>query len=621
MHFPITILTLFSLAYGAPPTQKSNLSADLQKFLGAPTANFHKEYLEPAKSFRKALELKAKNRNKEAIEKLSSLTKHSSIEDHIRYELLLIHKERKEWDKALQQAEQIKKKFPLSSFQDEVEKDARDFRCEIAEKSLVLTKGKAVEQEAYLCLSSLNWKEWIKREKLVETLYSRWKNTKNESFEPFAAEIVQAMPATSNIRLRIQKDFKDSQLKNLGNLARYKSSATSYPGIRPTYPDLELFNKALSLAMNSNWSDAKEDWELLLKEHPLSEHTDRAQYWVARSELALGNEEEAKKLFSQIADSSPITYYGLQSALWLKRDLLSLVKANPILPEENLDSIKGGILPAQWKSLQKLRAFLELDLQDQAREEAKFLFQYRTSGSTLGQDNAMGASKLAKLYSLAGFHMGAFSHAYASTSLDTNYFHRENLGYIFPKPFWNEYLEVSKASNVNVYLLASISKQESAFGPKAISRANALGLMQLLHSTAKDMDPKVGMEDLFDPKTNIELGAKYIGKLLERFKSIPLALAGYNAGPSRAAAWERTFLESNMGKKPFDLDFFMESIPFTETRKYVAAIMRNYTWYMVLENGVKIERIEELTTQWQNPKPEINLSIPLEPNLPQPTSL
>jgi len=617
IYWIILFFSAFSSA--EPPAQKSNLSPDLQKFLGPPSPNFQKEYLEPAKLFRKALELKAKKKNKEAIEKLSNLTKFSSIEDHVRYEILLLQKEKKDWEKALQQADTLLKKFPSFPFKDEVEKEAKEFRCEIAEKNLSSSKGKATEQEAYLCLSTMSWKDWSKRENLIEALYSRWKSSKSEFFEPFAAEIVQALPATAKIRLMVQKDFKDPQLKNIGALARYKSNVTSYPGIRPTYQDLELFNKALSLAMNSNWSDAKENWKLMLKDHPLSEHSDRAQYWVARSELALGNDEEAKKLFSQIADSSPITYYGLQSTLWLKRDILSLLKPSSS-SAETIEAFKGGILPAQWKSLQRLRAFLELDLRNQAEEEARFLFQNRTSGSTLGQDSASGASKIAKLYSMAGFHMGSFSHAYAATTLDGNYFNRENLSYIFPKPFWDHYLEVSKASNVNALLLASISKQESAFWAKAISRANALGLMQLLHSTAKDLSPKVTIEELYDPRTNIELGTKYIAKLLERFKSIPLALAAYNAGPSRAAAWERTFIESNAGKKPFDLDFFMESIPFTETRKYVAAIMRNYTWYMVLENGVKIERIEELTTQWQNPKPEINLT-PLEPNLPQPTSL
>lgn len=83
---------------------------------------------------------------------------------------------------------------------------------------------------------------------------------------------------------------------------------------------------------------------------------------------------------------------------------------------------------------------------------------------------------------------------------------------------------------VDPKLVKAIIKVESNFNPKAISPKGAMGLMQLIHATAKEME----VEDTFNPQENIEGGVKYFKYLLEEFdQNIPLALAAYNAGPGR----------------------------------------------------------------------------------------
>jgi soluble lytic murein transglycosylase len=128
---------------------------------------------------------------------------------------------------------------------------------------------------------------------------------------------------------------------------------------------------------------------------------------------------------------------------------------------------------------------------------------------------------------------------------------------------------------VDPYLVVSLIRQESAFNDQARSIAGARGLMQLMPATARRME-RVSVYSLFQPKTNIRLGVKFFGKLLERFSGqAEDALAGYNAGPLRVDEWRRRYPVE-------DPLLFVDLMPFKETREYVASIARNYYWYLRL---------------------------------------
>jgi soluble lytic murein transglycosylase-like protein len=132
---------------------------------------------------------------------------------------------------------------------------------------------------------------------------------------------------------------------------------------------------------------------------------------------------------------------------------------------------------------------------------------------------------------------------------------------------------------VDPLLAAALIRQESGFNERARSPAGAMGLMQLMPATARKME-RVSRSELFDPKTNIRLGVKYLSKLLDRFDGdAELALAGYNAGPERVDQWLRRYPVSNRA-------LFVDLIPFRETRDYVSLIARNYYWYQALY-GIK----------------------------------
>ena len=100
------------------------------------------------------------------------------------------------------------------------------------------------------------------------------------------------------------------------------------------------------------------------------------------------------------------------------------------------------------------------------------------------------------------------------------------------RPYFSLIKDIAAKTDVEKSLIMAVIKTESDFDPKAVSPKGAMGLMQLMPSTAKDL----GVSDPFDPKENIHGGARYLYTCLKTFNNVELALAAYNAGPKRVAA-------------------------------------------------------------------------------------
>jgi soluble lytic murein transglycosylase len=126
-------------------------------------------------------------------------------------------------------------------------------------------------------------------------------------------------------------------------------------------------------------------------------------------------------------------------------------------------------------------------------------------------------------------------------------------------------------------------RQESAFRPDVVSPARAVGLLQLLPSTAARLASELGLSldpaRLVEPPLNVRLGARYLRKLLDWFGgNLALAAAGYNAGPSAVGRW----LNNSSG---LELDLFVARIPYEETRVYVERVVGNHARYRYLAGG------------------------------------
>ena len=155
---------------------------------------------------------------------------------------------------------------------------------------------------------------------------------------------------------------------------------------------------------------------------------------------------------------------------------------------------------------------------------------------------------------------------------------------LFPQPYWPDIKENAASNGLDPYMVAALIRQESEFNPGAVSNKSAYGLMQLLPSVGKSMAKQEGIHhletnQLLDPSTNIRLGTLYLKHTLDKFGGRPeYAFAAYNAGDDRVLDWQ------SIGHY-HDMDEFVESIPFTETREYVQAIVRNQQIYRELDKA------------------------------------
>ncbi len=155
---------------------------------------------------------------------------------------------------------------------------------------------------------------------------------------------------------------------------------------------------------------------------------------------------------------------------------------------------------------------------------------------------------------------------------------------LYPENFWSDIKADAEKNNLDPYMVASLIRQETEFNPGAVSNRDAYGLMQLLPSVGRSMAKEEGIhhfrtDDLLNPSTNILLGTHYLRQTLDKFNNQPeYAFAAYNAGDDRVTDWQ------SIGNY-HGIDEFVESIPFTETREYVQAILRNEEIYRELDKA------------------------------------
>jgi len=162
---------------------------------------------------------------------------------------------------------------------------------------------------------------------------------------------------------------------------------------------------------------------------------------------------------------------------------------------------------------------------------------------------------------------------------------REEWSVFYPLINWKDIKLWAKSRNLDPYQVAGLIRQESVFNPRAKSGAKAYGLMQLLIPTAQATARKYGnsavitVESLFQPALNIELGTAYMRDQLDKFGRIEYLAVAYNAGPGRVPQWQASL--------PYEMDEFVEAIPFRETKGYVQGVIRNSAQYRRLydENG------------------------------------
>ena len=148
----------------------------------------------------------------------------------------------------------------------------------------------------------------------------------------------------------------------------------------------------------------------------------------------------------------------------------------------------------------------------------------------------------------------------------------------YPAAYWDEVYKNSKENGADPFLVLAIMRQESFYEPNSLSHAGAIGLLQVMPETAKKIFKENGQElfeknQLYKTDINILAGIKYISKLLKKYdNNLVYAIAAYNAGEHKIKEWQSRFPDR-------DIDEFIESIPYPETKNYIKKVIVNYENY------------------------------------------
>lgn len=291
----------------------------------------------------------------------------------------------------------------------------------------------------------------------------------------------------------------------------------------------------------------------------------RGAYWAGRAASATGDDEDASRWWS-IAAEFPATFYGQQAIAALGKTETPISFTAPQDPPVATVSFEPELV-------QVVRL---LHGHDQKPPIRPFLRQLSHLSSTLEERFAV--IRLANEVDQPDEAIRAAKRmAQLNNVVPTP-------GYPF-LPFENSGGRTAKQQREAPLVLALI-RQESAFDPRAVSTRGARGMMQLLPSTAKSVARATGQRYsraglLDDPQYNIQLGMAYLNSMMAKFDHAPaLALAAYNAGPSRVNRWLRQIGDPRTGD--IDLIDWIESIPFDETRNYIQRILESETVYREL---------------------------------------
>jgi soluble lytic murein transglycosylase len=309
---------------------------------------------------------------------------------------------------------------------------------------------------------------------------------------------------------------------------------------------------------------AAADFEGYLDDFPSGRRWEEAAYWAAWTRLETGDSVAGLALLKRLREEEPFSYYTVLTA-----DLLG----EPYRVDLPAGS-PGVVLPWLEESLATLDLLTASGLHDAAAAHADALSE-RASDSGTEALMILAEGFNLRDRTLTGINLGWAARREGEPWTD------RLVRIVYPFPYQELVLREAREVGVDPLLLAALIRQESAFVPDIVSSAGAIGLMQVMPATGRDLARSLGVanftsETLESPEINLHLGARFLVDQLDRYgPQLPLVLSAYNAGPARANRW-KGFPQAS------DVLRLTERIPFTETRGYVKNVTRNRRLYEAL---------------------------------------
>jgi soluble lytic murein transglycosylase len=355
---------------------------------------------------------------------------------------------------------------------------------------------------------------------------------------------------------------------------RDAEAAALYRQIAARFPNREVAGAAMWRLGWLAWlrgdiAAAGEQWARLADSPGGRAFRGAALYWRGRTVEQLRDRPAAEPLYLKVLAEAPRSYYGMLAARRVARapetPRRSPATAFPAKPEDAVAADPGfarvdllrriGLVEYAWEELEDVVA---ASVGDHAR-------LYGASAAYVRDERYHLALRIARRY----FGTLAVS---GDPTLPRAFWE-----IIYPLGWRNEVADAARRAGLDPYLVAAVVREESSYYPRAVSRAGARGLMQLMPATARPMADLRGLAFeggslLDDPRANLDMGASFLAGLLKEFGDPHLALAAYNAGPKRAREWWKV-------RRTNDMEAWVEQIPYDETRHYVKRVTLSWEEY------------------------------------------
>lgn len=299
-----------------------------------------------------------------------------------------------------------------------------------------------------------------------------------------------------------------------------------------------------------------------LEAYPNGRRWEEASFWLVRAARAAGDTVGARDLLDRLHAESPLSYYAHLAA-----------EGEGAPPSVHLEPVTGPPPPLpDWldRDLEVLATLDEAGLMEGAEVHVAGL-------KSAVRDSTELMLGLARAFNHNGRTIDGIRLGLELRERGEEW-SRALLEVVYPFPYRALIMSRAEELGLDPYLVAGLIRQESAFVPAIGSSAGAIGLMQIMPATGRQLARALGprgyrTESLRTAEVNVHLGTQYLAELMERYSGdIPIVLSAYNAGPTRANRWRR-FPEAE------DPHRFTERIPFVETRGYVKNVVRNRALY------------------------------------------
>ena len=348
------------------------------------------------------------------------------------------------------------------------------------------------------------------------------------------------------------------------------------------------------------WLERRSEAEDLLREHlrrfPASDRAGAALYYLGKLESEKGNSAAALVYFRELQSRFPNYYYTVLAASRPQPaagDGAGAAEARRFLssiawPERPRRADFAPDEEAQWR-IRRARLLAAAALETWAEIELRFGARNGASRYALALEAAEIASRRGA-WGAAVRHIRGAAPEYLWLPRDAAPLHFWQLAFPFP---WRAAIEKEARRNgLDPLLVAALIRQESEFDPDAVSPSGAIGLMQVMPATGRQLGRTLKLgpvtaRSLHRPHINLAIGTYYLARLLKQHGGkVEAALAGYNGGPTRVPLW----LGWGEFREPAE---FVETIPFGQTRDYVQIILRNLDFYRWLYGSSPARAAEE----------------------------